>query len=756
MAEPAARRKVNVIPARKRHLQNGDQFRTQKELRVAAYCRVSTEEESQETSYTGQKNHYTALITGRPGWTLAGIYADEGKTGTTRKGRIRFNELIADCKAGRIDYIITKSISRFARNTVDALDCVHELQRLHPPVGVYFERENIDTLNANSEMFLTFYCSMAQEESHSISENIKWSLQKNFRSGKPQINLRRMLGYDMCREGHWTVNEEEAVTVCYIYGRFLEGGKANAIARELNEAGRGTVNGKRWRADAVLYILRNEKYAGDVIMQKTYTESYLTHKAVRNTGELPQYFIENHHPAIISREVWNKTQELLMYRQRGRSDCTQTVQTKEGEVEIRIGYGGRNTQEAYMNQMERTPAKGGPPNPFAILTCARCGARMKRMCYNAYLPDYTDGRSLAGRGKAGAEKADYTDSYTFSYGVWKCPCGGTRKAKAGSTGKSAGVLLPEISISQSFMEMLYRIRDDVASRGEQADIVVSFRRIYDLLCRKKACSGLIEQKLRLLEMEIDGLEKSYREAAERLNMYRCAAEIRIGGAPVPDGGNPYAELTEDLKRRMEEKQAEKQYLMGESGVTGAMKDNFDAFLSALEKLPGRNPGGCPGLAEIPDAAGNPRAAETPGTAENPRAAETPCAEEIPGAAGNPGAAETPAAAKAPGTAENPRAAETQDAAGTPETPETPELLPLDEYIFLTYILRMEADGDEIRYGTSFGLSLTSTGNSRPLKSYLGYRKTEKKTGESVLITKLEQLASGSIQHHRKKRKRSAP
>ena len=152
---------VDIIPATKRHLEYGDQFHRQESLRVAAYCRVSTEEESQQNSYAAQKNYYSTLILSHPGWELAGIYADEGKSGTSRKDRTDFNRMIDHARQGKLDYIITKSISRFARNTIDALDCVHALQRLRPPVGVYFERENIDTLNANSEMFLTFYCSMA-------------------------------------------------------------------------------------------------------------------------------------------------------------------------------------------------------------------------------------------------------------------------------------------------------------------------------------------------------------------------------------------------------------------------------------------------------------------------------------------------------------------------------------------------------------------------------------------------------------------
>lgn len=306
---------VNIIPATKRHIHNSNHIGTHSQLRIAAYCRVSTEEKSQENSYAAQKNHYTMLVKSKPGWTLAGIYADEGKSGTSRRKRAQFNQMLADAKAGKIDYIITKSISRFARNTADALDCVHELQHLRPPVGVYFERENIDTLNTSSEIFLTFYCSMAQEESRSISENIKWSIQNNFRSGKPQINLRRMLGYDQCRDGSWVINEAQAETVRCIYTRFLQGASANTIARELNAAHRTTVNGGIWRSDTIFNVLKNEKYAGDLRMQKTYTESFLTHKAVVNKGEYPQYFLRDHHPAIIDRPTWAKAQELLALKQ---------------------------------------------------------------------------------------------------------------------------------------------------------------------------------------------------------------------------------------------------------------------------------------------------------------------------------------------------------------------------------------------------------------------------------------------------------
>lgn len=666
---------VCVIPAKKRYLQNGDQFRKQTELRVAAYCRVSTEEESQETSYTAQKNHYMTLIASRPGWQMAGIYADEGKTGTTRKGRIHFNELIADCKEGKIDYIITKSISRFARNTVDALDCVHELQRLHPPVGIYFERENIDTLNANSEMFLTFYCSMAQEESHSISENIKWSLQKNFRSGKPQINLRRMLGYDMCRDGNWIINEKEADTVRYIYNRFLEGTSANRIAKELNTNGWKTVNRKSWRADAVLYILRNEKYVGDLIMQKTYTESFLTHKAVKNTGEMPQYFRKNHHPAIVSRDIWNKTQELLTYRQNGRTHLTKKIETDEGETEIAVDPKWKTTQEAYAMQAEYHAGRGCPVSPFSSLHCGNCGAKMKRMSYNVYLKDYQDERSHVGK-EVSPEEIDYADCYTFSYGIWKCPGSkkGSGERNVRCKGQCKGNTLPEISIKQSFMELMYRLKRDISCNGERADIVASFNQVYAALCCKESNDGFIQQKINLLEMEIEELERNYEMTLDRMNTVDYASSIQLGNTVMESSGNVYARLAEDIKKCLEERQGERNRLLEERGVAYRMKENFDAFLAVLDTLPAESLG---------------------------------------------------------------------------ET--VPDLFTFDEHMFRTFILSMEAFGDEICYRTSFGLILTSAGNSRPIKSYVGYRQVMK-DGTVNIIEKMEQLSTGKIQHHWKPRR----
>ena len=245
--------------------------------RVCAYCRVSTDQEDQQSSYELQVKYYESFIRQNELWEFSGIYADEGITGTSTKNRTQFQKMIEDCKNGKIDMIITKSISRFARNTLDCLNYVRMLKALPSPVGVYFEKENIDTLDAKSELLLTILSSIAQDESRNISENVRWSIQRRFQQGKAHCPTAFFLGYDTDEKGNLVINEEQAATVRRIYKEFLEGNGTNKIAKGLTEDKVKTGKGNTvWSANSVYRILRNEKYCGDILMQKRVTLDFDT------------------------------------------------------------------------------------------------------------------------------------------------------------------------------------------------------------------------------------------------------------------------------------------------------------------------------------------------------------------------------------------------------------------------------------------------------------------------------------------------
>ena len=289
-------------------------------LRVAGYCRVSTNEQSQESSAAAQELSIREMILKNPAWEFRGVYKDINKSGTSRRNRDEFNRMMEDAKAGKIDYIITKSISRFARNTVDALNCVEELRNLNPSVGVVFMKEHIFTLDPKYDIFLTIFSALAQNESYSIAENIRWGIRKRFRRGIPQINLNRMLGYDMGKDGRWVVNHDQAQIVRDIYDSYSHGRSASGISKDLNNRGIKTINGKSWCTTGILCILENEKYVGDLLIQKTYTKDILNRRSAENNGKLPKYYIPNHHDAIISREDWIAVQRMICIRARKRKE----------------------------------------------------------------------------------------------------------------------------------------------------------------------------------------------------------------------------------------------------------------------------------------------------------------------------------------------------------------------------------------------------------------------------------------------------
>ncbi len=303
-------KKVTVIPADPRHAQKD--IRKQR-LRVAPYCRVSTNSEEQLDSYQAQIEYYTERIAAQPEWTMVDMFADEGKTATSTKKRKDFLRMIKACEKGKVDLVITKSVSRFCRNTLDGLDYVRKLKRMG--VGVFFEKENVNTLYMDNEMILTFMMSQAQAESESMSGNIRWGHRKNFKDGKVYFHYAGFLGYRRGEDNLPEIDPDEAETVRRIFSRYLIGHSVAKIISDLEADGIKTVRGKeKWNDGVIRGMLKNEKYMGDALLQKTYIADIFTRQTKKNNGELPQYYVENSHPAIIDRLTFQRVQEEMARR----------------------------------------------------------------------------------------------------------------------------------------------------------------------------------------------------------------------------------------------------------------------------------------------------------------------------------------------------------------------------------------------------------------------------------------------------------
>lgn len=304
--------KVTTIPATISRF-TATPINEKKKRRTAAYARVSTDSEEQLTSYSAQVDYYTNYIKSRDDWEFVSVYTDEGITGTNTKHREGFKRMVADALAGKIDLIVTKSVSRFARNTVDSLTTVRQLKE--KGVEIYFEKENIWTLDSKGELLITIMSSLAQEESRSISENCTWGQRKRFADGKVTVPFKRFLGYDRGPDGNLVLNKDEAVIIRRIYSMFLQGMTPHGIAARLTADGIKSPGGKdKWNAGAVRSILTNEKYKGDALLQKSYTVDFLTKKKKVNEGEIPQYYVEGNHEAIIQPEVFELVQRELARR----------------------------------------------------------------------------------------------------------------------------------------------------------------------------------------------------------------------------------------------------------------------------------------------------------------------------------------------------------------------------------------------------------------------------------------------------------
>ncbi|WP_324824925.1 recombinase family protein [Sinanaerobacter sp. ZZT-01] len=408
----AVKKNISIIPATRGYDRT---IRPQmKAMRVAAYCRVSTLQEQQETSYDAQVNYYREKIENNPSWKLAGIYADDGKSATSTKNRSNFQAMIEDCMAGKIDMVITKSISRFARNTVDSLMNIRKLKEKN--IAVFFEKEGINTLDGSGELLVTILSSQAQEESRNISENCHWGIVRKFESGKVIVNHSKFLGYTKDKDGNLVIIPEEADLVRRIFRLFLEGNSSYKIKRILEADGILTVTGKTvWQATVIDKMLSNEKYMGDALMQKTYTVDFLTKKKVINKSIVPQYYIEDNHEAIIPKELYQRVQE----EKARRGAIYRPASKKVDAPSIKGKYSAKYVLSD-------------------IMVCAECGQPYRRQVWSKY----------------GMKKA-----------VWRCD----NRLKHGSKRCKHSPTLKEDSLHEAIMTAINNVVED------QGEFVQAFR-----------------------------------------------------------------------------------------------------------------------------------------------------------------------------------------------------------------------------------------------------------------------------------------
>ena len=350
MTQTALEPRVRVIPATRPISQTRSETGGKK--RVAAYCRVSTDSEEQANSYEAQKRYYQQKIAETPDWELAGIYADRGITGTSMRKREYFNQMLRACRQGKIDLIVTKSLSRFARNTVDCLETVRMLKA--NGIGVLFEKENINTLTESSEFLITLFSGFAQAESESLSKNIVWGRQKSMEAGHVPFQYNRLLGYRKGPDGRPEIEFQGAETVRRIYRRYLDGASLDQIQQELIADNIPTAAGvQKWSKQVIRNILTNEKYIGDALLQKTFVTDCISKRVKKNRGERAMYYVENNHPAIIPREVFTAVREEMTRRAGKRKVLQKRGKTEQGKYSAKYALS-------------------------ELLVCGECGSPYKR------------------------------------------------------------------------------------------------------------------------------------------------------------------------------------------------------------------------------------------------------------------------------------------------------------------------------------------------------------------------------------------
>ena len=460
---------------------------------MAAYCRVSTDQEEQLLSYENQVNYYTKFIKDNPLYTFAGVYADEGISATNTKKREEFNRMIADCRDGKIDMIITKSISRFARNTLDCLNYVRELKELG--IGILFEKENINTLDAKGEVLLTILSSLAQDESRSISENSTWGIRRRFETGKHKMSTKRFLGYDSDETGKLIVNSRQAKIVVRLFQEFLDGKTTDYIKRIFEREGVVNWDGStKWHATTMNSMLQNEKYKGDALLQKSYTVDFLTKKKKKNNGELTQYYITDNHPAIIPREDFLNAQLEL----------------------------ARRNSKKKVSQKKTKSVLGKYCSKYALserLVCGECGSMYRRTTWS----------------KKGKKKI-----------VWRC----INRLEFGKKYCQHSPTLSEEALHQAILQCVQTVA------GDKDDIMQNLRDVQEniiLFSGSQVMPQSLEKQISKLEQEMSALVKIVAQGGDS-DFY--AAKLRQLSEQKMD---LTSQLQETQKKKIENQALEYQY-----------------------------------------------------------------------------------------------------------------------------------------------------------------------------------------------------
>ena len=485
--------RIVEIPASMR--ENAGRKNTVRKLRVAAYCRVSTEEEEQQGSFEIQKLYYTEKINSTPEWEVAGIYADDGISGVHTKKRDGFNQMIQDCKKRKIDLILTKSISRFARNTLDSIQYVRMLKQMG--IAVVFEKENINTATMNSEMILTVLSAFAQAESESISQNVARGKRMGYKHGKFAFPYGRIIGYRKGADGKPEIVPEQAEIIRLIFNSYLQGDSLQSIKAKLETAGALTARGNTaWSAQSIQRILQNEKYCGDVLLQKTFTEDVLTGVHKKNTGQLPQYYIENYHEGIVSKQMFREVQAEIA--RRNSKSCANRRKQKRGRYNSKYALSER-------------------------LYCGECGSPYKRVTWNIH-----------GRKEI----------------VWRC----VNRVTYGTKFCHNSPSVQEEALHQTLLRAIQNLADNYTeevamqingilhdlqggttelekSQQKLADSQQEFDRLLDLSLECDA--SFLDEKLKHASEEIDNLQKQInqltasRQKATNPNLQLTASDFRI-------------------------------------------------------------------------------------------------------------------------------------------------------------------------------------------------------------------------------------